>query len=98
MASAAFEWDEAKSSFNLEKHGVDFETAKFIFSGPRLEKIDTRRDYKEQRIVCIGAVDDFELVVVYTWRSNVRRLISARRAHDRERQTYRQAFPELDRP
>jgi len=37
-----FEWDEAKSKINLEKHGVSFLTAAAIFSNQRLERIDDR--------------------------------------------------------
>lgn len=96
MASDEFEWDDGKNRRNLAKHGVDFEAAKRVFGGPCLEKPDVRREYGEQRLICVGIVDDVELVVVYTWRSGARRLISARRAHDRERKAYRQAFADFE--
>lgn len=97
MEPDRFEWDEAKRRFNLEKHGVDFATAKRVFSCPRLEQIDARRDYGEQRIISIGTVFGLELVIVCTLRGNVCRLISARRANERERQAYRQTFPDIGR-
>ncbi len=77
---------------NIEKHRIDFEAAKLIFAGPCLEQLDKRRAYGEERVICIGAVRGFEMVIVDTWRGETRRLISARRANDRERQAYRQAL------
>jgi uncharacterized protein len=88
-----FEWDAAKSAANLAKHGIDFEDAIGIFDGPVLEMADARRDYGEARIVAFGVVDDRELAVVYIGRGERRRIISARRAHSRERKAYREAYP-----
>jgi len=39
----AFEWDAAKQTANLAKHGIDFRDAVQMFEGPVLEKIDRRR-------------------------------------------------------
>ena len=91
-----FAWDEAKNSDNIEKHGLDFEDAKRIFAGPCLERPDRRRDYGEERWISVDAVDRHEIVVVYTWRGEKRRLISARRAHERERKEYRRALLERE--
>jgi uncharacterized DUF497 family protein len=87
-----FEWDQAKSEENLAKRGVDFAHASRIFDGDVLEWKDTRRDYREARIVAIGEVDDEIYVVVYTMRGEVLRIISARLASRRERNAYRQTF------
>jgi len=89
----AFEWDVAKNAANIAKHGIDFEDAVGIFDGLVLEKADARRDYGEARMVAFGVVDDRELAVVYTMRGEYRRIISARRAHSRERKAYREAYP-----
>jgi uncharacterized DUF497 family protein len=89
----AVEWDAAKNAANIAKHGVDFEDAIRIFEAPVLESTDERRDYGEVRTVAFGVVDDRELVVVYTVRGEHRRIISARRAHRRERKAYREAYP-----
>jgi uncharacterized DUF497 family protein len=40
--------------FGLQERGLDFEDAKFVFSGATLEVEDTRRDYGEARIICFG--------------------------------------------
>jgi uncharacterized DUF497 family protein len=82
-----FEWDEAKNEANILKHGIDFDDAIGIFNGRVLERVDARRDYGEMRIIAIGAVEGRELVLVYTMRGQMCRIISARRD---ERRTCRQ--------
>jgi uncharacterized DUF497 family protein len=89
----AFDWDAAKNAANIAKHGIDFADAIRIFDGPVLERADTRRNYGEARIIAFGAVDDRELAVVYAMRGEHHRIISARRAHSRERKAYREAYP-----
>jgi uncharacterized protein len=90
----SFQCDEAKNARNIEKHGIDFATAKDIFRHPTLEWPDTRPDYGEDRFIAIGIAHGL-VMVVYTWRGDDTRLISARRAHEKERQQYRQEFPYL---
>jgi uncharacterized protein len=87
----AFEWDPDKNAANIAKRGIDFEDAVRIFEGPVLESSDERRDYGEVRTIAFGVVDGRELAVVYTMRGGRRRIISARRAHRRERKAYREA-------
>jgi uncharacterized DUF497 family protein len=80
-----FEWDEAKSELNRRVRGFDFEHAARIFSSPVQTSLDQRRDYGEQRIIAVGEFAGEVLVVVYTDRGSVRRIISARRASRKER-------------
>jgi hypothetical protein len=83
-----FEWDTAKSRRTLKDRGFGFEYAAHIFLGPTLEKQDDRKDYGEVRIQAIGQVDDNILFVVYTDRSTVRHIISARLANRKERKSW----------
>ena len=84
-----FEWDEAKRDANLVKHGVDFVDALEVFADPRrIERIDKRREYREERHQVVGRVGEQVLFVVYTRRGEARRVISARRASKDERRTY----------
>ena len=84
-----FEWDEAKREANLVKHGVDFVDALDIFADPlRVERVDQRREYAEERRQVVGMVRGQVLFVVYTLRGDVRRLISVRRASSNERRAY----------
>ncbi len=89
MTSAAYEWDEAKREANPVKRGVDFMDALEVFADPlRVERVNRRREYAEERREVVGMVRDQMLFVVYTLRGEVRRLISARRASRNERRAY----------
>ena len=82
------EWDPRKAAANLKKHGVDFADAATVLYDERAVTI--RDDHaREERYVTIG-MDALAraLVVVYTWRGNRPRLISARTATPQERQEY----------
>jgi uncharacterized protein len=94
---ADFEWDPEKESRNVKKHGLDFTTASEIWVGPVVEKIDDRHDYREIRIIATGVAGKHVLVVVYTWRGENRRIISARKAKSRERALYEQEIAQRGR-
>lgn len=83
-----FEWDEYKNQTNAEKHGIDFIDAVDIFNSIRLTVADNRRDYGEPRKISIGTIGLHVCVVVYTARKGVIRIISARKANQRERRKY----------
>ena len=59
-----------------------------MFTSKLLEDDDTRREYGERRIKAIGELNGVVISVVYTWRGDRRRLISARRARADERKQY----------
>ena len=84
-----FEWDENKAEKNRKKHDISFETARQVFlDSRRIEYYDLMHSKDEDRFVTVGMADGI-LSVVYTERENdVLRLISARRATDRERRAY----------
>lgn len=85
-----FEWDASKNESNLEKHGVAFERAVLVFEGRMVWWPDHRRDYGEPRWAGIGEVEGRTYVVVWTMRGpDLYRIISARKANDREEKTYR---------
>lgn len=94
-----FEWDNDKALRNLEKHGIDFLDAARIFLGPTVERPDDRFHYDEERTIALGEMGGEVLMVVYTLRDDVVRIISARRAnrHDRERY-YQTIFGRAPRP
>jgi len=85
-----FDWDPDKAQRNLATHGVDFEDAKRAVLDPfRLEIIDDRFDYGEERIQIIGACYGEVLFVVTVFRAeDHRRIISARPATRPESQRY----------
>ena len=83
-----FEWDDEKNRINIEKHSVDFNDAIDIFQNIRLTVVDKRRDYGETRKISIGKINNNICIVVYTERKDVIRIISARKANQRERRKY----------
>jgi uncharacterized protein len=84
-----FEWDTKKAAQNVAKHGVPFEYAARVFLDThRLDSEDTRRDYREQRRMTLGKIEGRLFVVAYTPRGEVIRLISARKANEREQRQY----------
>lgn len=84
-----FEWDPAKAKANFADHGVAFEDAARVFLDPgRVEDLDDRFDYGEDRYYCIGMVEEVVLFVAFTMRGDLYRIISARRATLSERRRY----------
>jgi hypothetical protein len=84
-----YQWDPKKAAVNLEKHSVDFADAVGVFEDEWALTIKEEYIEGEQRFVTMGM--DFlgrVLVVVYTYRNDDIRLISARRATKRERRAY----------
>jgi len=82
------EWDEKKRLSNLAKHGIDFARAATIFDGPVLEYPQPSSKHGEERIAAVGRAGNVILYVIYTWRDYRRRIISARRAGEDERERY----------
>jgi uncharacterized DUF497 family protein len=86
---AKFEWDPQKAAKNLRKHAVPFAYAARVFADPhRLDRIDDRNDYDEERRITMGAVEGRVLIVIYTERPPYIRIISARKADKDEEQDY----------
>ncbi|NIR51851.1 BrnT family toxin [candidate division KSB1 bacterium] len=83
-----FEWDEAKRLSNLENHGLDFEDAHFVFNEKAYVVEDTRKDYGETRYILIGPLFRRLVVIVFTVRQDVIRIISMRKANQREQKQY----------
>jgi hypothetical protein len=83
-----YEWDRAKAKSNQEEHGVDFADAVQVFDNPYLTREDTDA-VGDQVFVALG-MDNLGrvLVVVYTYREDRIRLISARKATRREGKEY----------
>ena len=92
-----FEWHEEKRKTNIEKHDLDFLDAIQVFEGPHFIVDRTREEDKEERKAAIGPIPEDVvpthwsgnlIVVVFTWRDDTIRIISARRAGTDERRRY----------
>ena len=73
-----FEWDYNKARENEAKHGVSFEIAEHVFSSNMIAKEDTRQDYQEKRYTAL--------------RGDKIRIISMRKANERETKRYQEAI------
>jgi uncharacterized DUF497 family protein len=86
-----FEWDAAKAAQNLEKHGVTFEEASTVFSDELSLTFPDPNSAGEARYLIFGASPENRLlVVVHVERSDIIRIISARRMTTNERRDYEQ--------
>jgi len=73
-----FEWDTKKEADNIERHGVNFETAQRAFLDEnRLIAKDEQHSEQEPRYFCIGKVDNEIMTVRFTYRNQLIRIIGA---------------------
>lgn len=86
-----FDWDNAKEKSNRKKHGVDFTTAAKVLLDPGMIEFDEFHESGELRFNAIGLVDGRMLLVTYTMRGEVIRIISARGAEPHEKRKYHEA-------
>jgi uncharacterized protein len=78
------EFDPTKRDKTLEERGLDFAQAGLVFAGKHLTREDIREDYDEQRFQTAGWLDDRIVILVWTPRGKARRIISMRKAHERD--------------
>ncbi len=83
-----YEWNERKRLENIRRRGVDFRIAIGIFRGPVMEAEDARSAYGEARWRALGQTNGEHFVVVYTWRGETRRIISAWKVGENGKQRY----------
>ncbi len=84
-----YQWDPKKAEINYKKHGVDFADSVGVFEDEWSLTIKEQIVRGEQRFMTIGL--DFlghVVVVVYTYRDEDIRIISARPATKAERSMY----------
>ena len=86
------EYDSEKRAATIEARGLDMAWAGEVFDGATLTVEDDRRDYGESRFITIGFLDGVMVVMVWTPRVRRRRIISMRKANERERRLYAPRF------
>ncbi len=85
-----FEWDEVKRQKNLDGRNLDFIDAVIVFDVRAVITAPSTYPF-EDRLVSTAIMDDGKFyTVVWTWRGEVRRIISFRRARHGEERAYRQ--------
>ncbi len=86
------EFDETKRAETIKARELDMARAADVFAGATLTVEDDRQDYGEVRYITIGFLDEAMVVLVWTRRDDAHRIISMRRANERERRHYGPRF------
>jgi uncharacterized DUF497 family protein len=82
-----FDWDDDKSRFNLDKHGIDFETAKALWLDEN--RVEISAPYPlEDRTIIIAEYQGKLWTAIYTVRDDAIRIISVRRSRKKETGLY----------
>ena len=82
------EFDERKRQVTLLERGLDFAEASRVFESRCVTFEDLRQVYGEQRFVTLGELGARLVVIVWTPRGAARRIISMRKANEREQALY----------
>lgn len=78
------EFDPEKRDKTVAERGLDFARADEVFAGVNVTAEDARFDYGETRFTTVGVLDGRMVVMVWTPRGATRRIISMRKANERE--------------
>ena len=81
-------FDPEERARTLSERGLDFARAGEVFAGRNFTAADLR-GYEESRFITMGTLDDRLVVLVWTPRGSARRIISMRKANEREQARYR---------
>jgi len=84
-----YKWDQAKNSSNFVKHGLRFEDAEQVFSGPCVTFEDDRFDYGEVRLITLGMLAGRLVVIAHAPREEESRIISMRKGNRSEQEIYK---------
>jgi len=82
------EFDPDKRNKTLTERGLDFARGDEVFAGRHFTAEDIREDYSEPRYITVGNLDGRMVVMVWTPRGEARRIISMRKANEREQARY----------
>lgn len=88
----AITYDPNKDRTNQDKHGISLAEAENIEWDTALEKLDDRNDYGEDRYKALGFIGNRLYCVVYVDREEGRRIISLRKANNREYNEYESSY------
>jgi uncharacterized DUF497 family protein len=86
------EFDPAKRAATRQIRGLDMARAPDVFAGATLTVEDNRKDYGETRYITIGFLANCMVILAWTQRGNIRRIISMRKANEREQAVYGPRF------
>jgi len=84
------EFDAAKNARNIQERGLPFDMVRRFDFDTAVIRLDTRRDYGEPRYQAFGLIDDRLYFLAFSLRNDAIRVISLRKANDREVRFYEQ--------
>jgi uncharacterized DUF497 family protein len=88
-------YDDVKRAATLAERGLDMADAGLLFLGPHVTFEDDRRDYGERREITVGFLAGRMVFLVWTERDGARRIISMRKANERERAEFEPVLASL---
>lgn len=83
------EWDSSKRDWTLRNRGLDFLDVERFEYDTVVVVPDRRKDYGEARYNAYGYLDGILCTYCFTYRDARMRIISLRKANDRERRKYK---------
>lgn len=91
-----FEWDEKKNVKNTRERNLPFEVVRLMDFHTAFIEEDTRKDYGERRYVVYGLIGNRLHILCFTPIRNGIRVISLRKANQREVKYYEQETQAFD--
>jgi uncharacterized DUF497 family protein len=89
------EYDARKRQATLDERGLDFEDFPVVLNSPcRITWTDDRINYGEVREITMGELAGRLVIIVHTKRGNATRIISMRKANEREQRWFKKQFEE----
>ena len=85
-------FDPEKRQQTLERRRLDFADADGIFRSRHISQLDDRENYGEKRFITYGYIGYHIVVLVWTERGTTRRIISLRKANEREQKKVKEAL------
>lgn len=85
-------FDPEKRQRTLETRGLDFADAAAIFQSRHISQLDDRKEYGEKRFITYGYIGNRIVAMVWTERGPTRRIISLRKANEREQRKVKEAL------
>ena len=83
-----FTYDSAKNDSNITKHGLPLSNAKLLDWNAAFSWVDQKKDYGEERRIALAPIDQRLYCVVYVESKGAMRIISLRKANNREIKIY----------
>jgi uncharacterized protein len=95
VSSMEIEYDPAKRDQVFAERGLDMARCGETFDGFHLTKLDDKHSDEEERYISVGSLGSQVVIIVWTPRNDLRRIVTMWKANDKERQKFEQARTRL---